>query len=93
MNIPDEKILEHMTHFDFGFKRKITLSYQSWEFPAGSRLQFTPDQSPAEKKALIISAMQFAHRIVGADIKGTLPEIIDLVGENGGLEYLKEFYK
>ncbi len=93
MDIPDEKILRHMTHFDFGHKQKLSLSFQSWEFPFGGRLEFTKNQTPAEKKALIIAAMQYSHRIVRADIKATVPEIVQFAGDSTVAEQLKEFYK
>jgi hypothetical protein len=93
MNIPDEKVLEHLTHFDFGHKHKLTLSYQAWEFPFGGRLEFTKDQTPTQKKELIISALQFAHKVVKADIRGTLPEIVRLTGDSTVATDLQEFYK
>lgn len=85
----DDAVLSQLEFFDVGFERGISLNYQTWKFPYQHRVSFLTSQGPAERRQIILQAMDLARRIVRADILATLPEIERTVGGGEAFEALK----
>jgi hypothetical protein len=79
--IPNDEVLALLTSFTARYSRKISISFQAWDFSHSQTVALLPEHTPNMRRAIVRKISEFVRICVLQDVIATMPEIEGTVGD------------